>query len=107
MCVVSTLRIARGLQNKVLDAMAAGKVVVATPAALSGFGFPDLPALSAAEPHEWSETISYLPTNDAERRRLGLAGRIYAELHHQWSACLEPFGRLLRLPVAATTGDVS
>ena len=104
--VIAPLRVARGLQNKVLEAMASGKAVVSSPAALAGFGFPDLPALVATEPREWNETISYLLTNESERRRLGLAGRIYAELHHQWSACLEPFGRLLRLPVPAAAGDV-
>ena len=103
--VIAPLRIARGLQNKVLEAMASGKAIVSSSAALAGFGFPDLPALAAAEPRDWSEKISYLLTNDGERRRIGLAGRIYAELHHQWSACLEPFGRILRLPAPAPTGD--
>jgi polysaccharide biosynthesis protein PslH len=103
--VIAPLRLARGLQNKVLEAMASGKAIVSSPAALAGFGFPDLPALSANEPREWSETVSYLLTNETERRRIGLAGRIYAELHHQWSVCLEPFGRLLRLPEPAPVGD--
>jgi sugar transferase (PEP-CTERM/EpsH1 system associated) len=105
--VIAPLRIARGLQNKVLEAMASGKAIVSSPAALAGFGFPDLPALSADEPRDWCEKVSFLLTNEAERRRIGLAGRIYAELHHQWSACLEPFGRILRLPDPAPRGDGS
>ncbi len=94
---IAPLRIARGLQNKVLEAMAAGKPVVASPAALVGFGSPELPARPVSEPAEWVDTLAFLLEHPDQCRRLGLAGRIYAEKYHNWSACLEPFGRLLRL----------
>src|SRR5262249_25758494 len=46
--IVAPLRIARGVQNKVLEAMALGKAVVASPQALKGLGDrPDVPALVA------------------------------------------------------------
>ena len=40
-CVVAPLRVARGVQNKVLEAMAMAKPVVASPAALEGLSFGD------------------------------------------------------------------
>jgi sugar transferase (PEP-CTERM/EpsH1 system associated) len=103
--VVAPLRIARGLQTKVLEAMAAGKAVVATPATLASFGeHGDLPAVPASEPEEWVESVCRLLEDESERRHLGQAGRRYAEQHHNWDACLEPLGHLLRkrdqLPVA-------
>ncbi len=95
---VAPLRIARGLQNKVLEAMAAAKPVIATPAALAGFGNrPDLPAWPVTEVSEWIAVITSLLDNEAERRRLGHEGRIYAETHHNWSNCLKPFFEILGL----------
>src|SRR5262249_22496657 len=103
--VVAPLRIARGLQTKVLQAMAAWKAAVATPAALAGCGDTRArPAIPASEPEEWVENVCRLLEDESERRHLGQAGRRYAEQHHNWDNCLEPLGRLLRtrdqLPVA-------
>jgi sugar transferase (PEP-CTERM/EpsH1 system associated) len=96
--VVAPLRIARGVQNKVLEAMALGKAVVASPQALKGLGDrPDVPALSAATPAEWVEHLTRLLADEPYRRQLGAAGRRYVEEHHDWERCLEPFGALLGL----------
>jgi sugar transferase (PEP-CTERM/EpsH1 system associated) len=112
--IVAPLRIARGLQNKVLEAMASGKAVVASPQALKGLGDrPDLPALSAATPAEWVERIGRLLEDEPYRRQLGAAGRRYVEECHDWNRCLEPFGALLGLgaerndyqPGAPVTGE--
>jgi len=55
--VVAPLRIARGIQNKVLEAMAMGRAVVASPQALAGLGRPDAPPLCARSAAEWVETV--------------------------------------------------
>jgi polysaccharide biosynthesis protein PslH len=95
---VVPLRIARGLQNKVLEAMAMGKPVVASPQALTALrDKPDLPALTAAEPREWVEQVTHLLDNTSLRRELGTAGRRYVEASHDWERCLEPFEALLGL----------
>lgn len=94
--VLAPLRVARGLQNKVLEALAMGKPVVASPQALGGFGHrEELPALCARNTEEWVAHISMLLDDESERRQRGNAGRRYAETYHDWSACLAPFGQLL------------
>jgi sugar transferase (PEP-CTERM/EpsH1 system associated) len=95
---VVPLRIARGLQNKVLEAMAMGRPVVASPQALGGFGAPScVPAVKARSIPEWVSSVSRLLRDSGLRRELGAAGRRYAEAHHDWGRCLEPFGSLLGL----------
>ncbi len=95
---VNPLRIARGIQNKVLEALAMCRATIGSPEALTGLsvrsGEHVLAASSAAE---WTEAVLRL-FGDAElRRRLGVAGRRYVEERHRWEKCLEPFGRLLGL----------
>lgn len=101
--VVAPLHIARGFQNKVLEAMSFGKPVVATPGALAGFGVrPDLPAHAATEPVEWVESLVQLLGDESLRQNRGEAGRAFAEHYHDWHACLGPFRHLLGLPNLAT-----
>ena len=106
--VVAPLRIARGLQNKVLEALAAGKAVVSSPAAIAGFSHrEELPVCIANDPREWIARTVQMLGDPVTRQRFGNAGRAYAEKYHDWSACLEPFGRLLGFsqPVAVATTD--
>jgi sugar transferase (PEP-CTERM/EpsH1 system associated) len=93
---VVPLRIARGVQNKVLEAMAMGKAVVASPLALGALGVePGVHVLAASTPADWADAVSRLFDDDALRSRLGAAGRRYVEDHHAWNHCLEPLARLL------------
>jgi len=97
-CAVMPLRLARGLQNKVLEAMAMGKPVVASPQALAGLNSRlDAPVLTAATPGEWVDRVLRLLDNDNLRRHLGALGRDYVEEHHRWDTCLAPFESLLGL----------
>ena len=101
---VNPLRIARGLQNKVLEAMAMGKAVVASPQALAGLRHrDDAPPLCARSAREWVETVTRLLDRPEERRRLGAEGRRYVEEHHDWDECLRPFESLLGLSQETAT----
>jgi len=94
--VLAPLRIARGIQNKVLQGLAMGKAVLASPQAIEGLAVkPDVHLLQAATPQQWVEAIFRL-LDDAElRARLGQAGRAYAQQHHRWEDHLRVLGRLL------------
>ncbi|MBN1588459.1 MAG: TIGR03087 family PEP-CTERM/XrtA system glycosyltransferase [Pirellulales bacterium] len=90
------LRIARGLQNKVLEAMAMGKPVVVTPQALEGIGAtPGVHVTQAATPDEWVEAMVNLISYPDHRNRLGLAARAFVEQQFLWKNQLEP---LVALP---------
>lgn len=89
--VVVPLRLARGVQNKVLEAMAMGKAVVAAPASLAAIqAVNGVHLLSAATPREWAEAVCGLLADAERRRELGAAARRYVEEHHHWERCLQP-----------------
>jgi polysaccharide biosynthesis protein PslH len=107
---VVPLRIARGVQNKVLEAMAMARPVVASPSALTGIGLtPNAHALEAGEPEQWVAALESLFGSPARREELGRAGRRFVETHHRWEACLAPLDRLLGLSecMAPIPTDVS
>jgi glycosyltransferase involved in cell wall biosynthesis len=101
---VVPLRIARGVQNKVLEAMAMGKATVASPQAMAGLrAEPGVHAMAASSPSEWAEAVVRLLGDESLRRSLGGAGRRYVEAHHNWDRCLGPFAPLIGLPIEGTT----
>ncbi len=89
--VISPLLIARGIQNKVLEAMAAGKAVVASPQAAEGIDATIGSHLFVAEQEDdWSKTIEQLADDQQLRKRLGQAARELVLQKYQWSARLQP-----------------
>jgi polysaccharide biosynthesis protein PslH len=95
---VAPLRLARGVQNKVLEALAMARATVASPQALAGLrALPGTHLLSAAAADEWAAAVLRLLDDEGLCRQLGAAGRRYAEEHHCWERCLEPFPSLLGL----------
>ncbi len=93
---VNPLRIARGVQNKVLEALAMARAVIASPQALAGLGVSDgVEALSAATVSDWEAAILRLFEDAELRQRMGQAGRRFVEEHHRWDTCVEPFAALV------------
>ncbi|TWT33786.1 hypothetical protein KOR34_36200 [Posidoniimonas corsicana] len=92
---VAPLRIARGIQNKVLEAMAMGKPVVASPEALTGIeAEPGCDLLVASHASEWVQQVDYLFTNPESMQTLSRRARRFVESNHDWSTCLLPFEEL-------------
>jgi sugar transferase (PEP-CTERM/EpsH1 system associated) len=98
---VVPLQIARGVQNKVLEALAMSRAVVTSPAALEGLqAEPGVHLLTASARTEWADTVVGLLADGDWRQRLGAAGRQYVEEYHRWDRCLESIDALLGLPVS-------
>jgi sugar transferase (PEP-CTERM/EpsH1 system associated) len=87
---VAPLRVARGLQNKVLEAMAMRVPMVASPAAFAGItAVAGRDLLVAADPDEFSRAVVSLLRDPAARERYAAAGRTCVETNHNWSRLLE------------------
>ena len=87
---VAPMRVARGLQNKVLEAMAMRVPVVASPAAFAGISaVAGRDLLVAAEPEEFSRAVITLLRDPADRERFAAAGLACVKTNHTWSQLLE------------------
>ncbi|WP_028484266.1 TIGR03087 family PEP-CTERM/XrtA system glycosyltransferase [Thioalkalivibrio sp. ALE17] len=104
---VAPLRIARGVQNKVLEAMALGRPVVASPQALEGLtATPGHEVVAAdAEPLAFLEAVSgYLRAPDPA---LGQAARARVLADYDWARNLAHLGEILRRRPGRVSGTVS
>jgi sugar transferase (PEP-CTERM/EpsH1 system associated) len=94
--VIVPLRVARGIQNKVLEALAAGKAVVASPKAIEGLGLAaGEHLLKASTIDEWVTSLRSLFGSDDKRRQLARAGQAFVREHHRWNDCLKPLHAIL------------
>ena len=93
---VAPMRIARGIQNKVLEAMAMAKAVVATPAALEGVDAElGTEALACASPAAFARECVRLIEDDAAAARIGRAARARILADYQWPAQLKRLDAVL------------
>ena len=93
---VCPIRIARGLQNKVLEAMAMAKPTLAAPAAIRALkAVPGEHLLSPTTEEEWIAAIGDLLDDPVRQRELGAAARAFVEVHHHWDRCLQPLVRAI------------
>jgi sugar transferase (PEP-CTERM/EpsH1 system associated) len=88
--MVAPLNIARGTQNKILEAMATGVPVVASRVAAGGV---DATApehfLVASTAEEYRDAILRIVEDPAERQRLSIAGRERMLSHHAWERSMQ------------------
>ncbi len=93
--VVAPLRVARGIQNKVLEAMAMARPVVATPQALEGIdAAPGEELVVADGAAEFAAAVARL-AGDPERDAMGRRARARVTEHYGWEASLRPLDALL------------
>jgi glycosyltransferase involved in cell wall biosynthesis len=93
---VAPLRIARGIQNKVLEAMAMGLPVVGTSPATRGVeAEPGTHYEVADDAAAFAAAVCRLLDDADARRRLGAAARAFVEDHYDWERVFEPLDGLL------------
>jgi len=93
---VAPLRIARGIQNKVLEAMAMGKAVVATPQALEGIDAqPGRELLVAEDAQAQADMVLRLLQDVALASELGSAARRRVAEDYTWAPNLARLEALL------------
>lgn len=86
---VASLRIARGVQNKVLEAMAMAKPVLATPAAMEGIApCPELNHWVADTPVKLTKLALELLTDQKNAEQVGHRGREWVLRHYDWDGNL-------------------
>lgn len=95
--VLAPLLIARGVQNKVLEAMAMARPVVLTPEAATGIDARDGVhwLVSPADPAAMARRIADLLADREAAGRLGAAARRFVIAEHGWEAMLAPLGALV------------
>lgn len=100
--VVAPLRIARGIQNKVLEAMAMARPVVASVAAAEGIvATHGEHFVIAADDAAMADAITALLADPARGVAMGQAARAHMLQCYQWDAQLAPLMRWLDKPVPA------
>jgi len=94
--VVVPLRIARGIQNKILEAMATGVPVVATPKAFEGIeAEPDRDLVLGEDPKKFADLVIKLIKEVSLRESIGNNARRVIENNYCWSKNLERLDRIL------------
>lgn len=95
--VIAPLQIARGVQNKVLEAMACRRAVVCSEGAAQGIRATDgKHLLVAREPIQWADHLHRVLTDAALRQSLAAAARAQVEQHYTWEDALAPMVKLIK-----------
>ncbi len=108
---LAPLHIARGIQNKILEAMAMSRPVVTTHHAAKAVGARSGRHLYAIDhPDAWTEAIVHLFADATTAQRIGTAARQFVMQYHDWNDCtarmtqtLEQNSKTIRAEVLAAT----
>jgi len=94
-CVIP-LRLARGVQNKVLEALAMGRAAVVTTKANAGIQAEDGTHLRLADaPEDFAAAVAVLLRDRGQRERLGENARRFVTERYDWATNMEKFEELL------------
>jgi polysaccharide biosynthesis protein PslH len=94
--MVAPLNIARGTQNKILEAMAMGVPVVTSGVAAGGVdAVPGEHFLVAGSPQQYVDAIERLLHDREERARFAVAGRSRVLIHHDWTRSMQRLDEII------------
>ena len=94
--MVAPLNIARGTQNKILEAMAAGVPVVASRVAAGGVdAVANEHFLVASVPEEYAQAVLRILDHPELRQRLGTAGRDRMLSNHAWHRSMQRLDQII------------
>lgn len=88
--VILPMRCGGGIKNKLLEAAAMGKAVIASSHAVKGLDLPrhgrlmQQTLLTARTPDDWLNAVGRLWSDKPGRQRLGCAARQWVKQHHTW-----------------------
>jgi hypothetical protein len=103
---VAPLEVARGVQNKILEAMAMGVPVICSPLAARGVdAIPGEHILTASQPDEFAEVVLELLANRERRASLAARARERALSHYTWEKALERMDGLIDRCLAGRGSD--
>lgn len=104
---VAPLRIGRGVQNKVLQAMALGMPVVASSVAQRGLqAEPGRHLYVEDDPAAFASRITGLLSSPEERLAMGRRARAFVEGHHAWDSSGARLDAMIRTLVGAPRSSV-
>jgi glycosyltransferase involved in cell wall biosynthesis len=93
--VIAPLRLGGGMRVKVLETLAAGKALVATPLAVEGLGVEhDQQVVLAETDDQLAQAVSDLLADADRRAAIAGAARAWAMLHLGWTAPVEAYSAL-------------
>jgi len=103
---VAPFRISRGMQSKVLEAMASGLPVIGSSLAFQGIPAGEEGGVESADTADsFAAAVIRLLQNPALRRARGERARAYVERHHRWSDQAAALEALLRQSVNDTASS--
>jgi glycosyltransferase involved in cell wall biosynthesis len=102
---VAPMRYGAGIQNKVLEAMACGAPVVATPQACAALSaIPGQHLLTGRDSRELGRAVIRLLDDPSLAARVGAAGRNYVEQCHDWGTVVQQLEGIYREATDAQRG---
>jgi sugar transferase (PEP-CTERM/EpsH1 system associated) len=99
---VAPLHIARGIQNKILEAMSMARPVITTTSAAAAVGAMNGRQLYAVDhPGSWACLLVRLLTDAQASQRMGAAARTFVAEHHAWDRCTQRLMQMMKPPASS------
>lgn len=97
-CLAPTMS-GSGTRLKILEYMAAGKAIVATPKGAEGIDCETDRHIVIAEPNRFVEEVIELAADGTKREQLGVAARELVRGKYDWDTCIKPLWRSVVLEI--------